>query len=88
MSEIKEEILVNDKIEITNMTEGQIESLTDLNVTQDTIEIEPEEVIETGIMTNEIERIEEGETGHQGDAIDHDHHIAVTGIETVHQIGN
>ena len=72
------------------MTEGQIESLIDLNVTRDTIEIAIEvgEVIETEIMTSEIETIAEGATGHQGDAIDHDHPIAVIGTETVHQIGN
>ena len=89
-SEINEKILVNDTIEITDMTEGQIESLIDLNATQGTIEIEieTEEATEIEIMTNVIETIAEGETGHQGDAIDHDHPIAVIGTETVHQIGN
>ena len=60
-------------IEITNTIEieAQIEIITDLNGTRDTIEIviEIEEATEIEIMINEIEMTEEGETDHQEDVI-------------------
>ena len=73
ITESVEEIIETDMIEITNTIEKevQIEIITDLNGTLDTIEIviEIEEVIEIEIMINEIETTEEGETDHQEDVI-------------------
>ena len=73
ITESAEEIIETDMIEITNTIEieAQIEIITDLNGTRDTIEIviEIEEAIEIEIMINEIEMTEEGETDHQEDVI-------------------
>ena len=90
---IEEETLVKETIEIidTKEKEAQTENLTDRSDIQDMtgieIEIETEGMIGTEIMTNAIEMIEGGETGHQEDVIDLDHLIAVIGIEIVHQTG-
>ena len=73
ITESAEEIIETDMIEITNTIEieAQIEIITDLNGTRDTIEIVIviEEATEIEIMINEIEMTEEGETDHQEDVI-------------------
>ena len=91
MIEIEGEIFVKDTIVITGMneTEAPKESITNLNVIQDMIEIEKEieEPIEIETMRKGIEMIEEDERDLQEDVIDLIHHIAVIGIGNARQTG-